>query len=336
MGGYSYGSGAWPDFNALLDNFWGAGQEFWCAGYSVWASSGLNFVQGQNPPYYLDNVLAFTPKFFGVPTAYANCAIVQGSATVTCANGTAGLAYGQFLQAPGLAPGSVVTGVTGPMTFTVNLAATGSQPSATAQVYTQPVVPTAVMQIYLNLAWASLVQVRWFDAWPLAMALYIAHYLTLYAETDSQTFATALVSVVHGEAPVGVAGQSNYTLSAAPPGGVLQSLTNNGVFLTPGADADYMLTGQFIALNAPQSGDNLYATWPVQAAVTQAAQLTGAQVAAAGVAQGVLTSKSVGDVSASYTALEFSAQWGAWSLTKYGQQLITMAQVVGAGPSVIY
>ena len=331
MGGYQAytGSGFWPDFTALYDNTWGSGM----AGGSGWCGLGIstNFVFGQNPPYYLDNFLAFSPKFFGPPTQLANCSTTLGSQTVTVPS-TNGLSAGQFLQFAGLPPGSVITALTGATTITVALAATSTVTNAPATFYTQPVVPVLVLQAYLSLAVASLVQARWFDQWAIAVAWFIAHYATLWAETDATALATAWQTVVHGETPIGAAGQAVYTLSAQPPGGVLQSLSNNGLFLTPGPD--YALSGVTITLTAPSSGDALYATWPVQSQTQVPVAANAAQIAAQGVAVGILTSKSVGDVSASYQALASIEDWGQWNLTKYGQQLATAARVIGAGPAV--
>ena len=128
---------------------------------------------------------------------------------------------------------------------------------------------------------------------------------------------------------------SAYTLSTTPPGGALQTLTRNGLFQTPGVD--YTLSGSDITLtNATVIGDSLYAVWPVQTQTFTAAQLNGAEVAAQGLAGGIQTSKSVGDVSVGYTPLAALEDWGAWNLTIYGQQLATMARVVGMGPALIY
>ncbi|KAA6459643.1 DUF4054 domain-containing protein [Acidobacteria bacterium AB60] len=44
-------------------------------------------------------------------------------------------------------------------------------------------VPQAVIQAYINVATASLMSSRWREQWPIAMALYVAHFLTLYAQS---------------------------------------------------------------------------------------------------------------------------------------------------------
>jgi hypothetical protein len=68
-----------------------------------------------------------------------------------------------------------------------------------------------------------------------------------------------------------------------------------------------------------------------------AAGSTAAQVAKAGQAKGILVSKSAGDVSGSYqTVVSGWEEWGAWNLTLFGQQLMTMASLVGLGGMYIY
>lgn len=59
---------------------------------------------------------------------------------------------------------------------------------------------------------------------------------------------------------------------------------------------------------------------------------TSASVASAGLAKGIMSSKSVGDVSASYQLITQGWEgWGSWNLTTYGQQLVTFAKMMGAG-----
>jgi hypothetical protein len=327
----SYGS--WPNFDAMLQNFWGAGQEFGV----IWAGfqGATNLVFGCNPPYTLDNFLAIYPKFFGLPTAVSGCSFTAGSQTVAVVGGLAGLAQGQFLQCAGLPPGTVITGlVTGG--FTVSTTATATQSNATATVYQQPPVPTVVLQLYLNLAWASLQVARWQEQWLIAMGWFIAHYATLWAQSEATEVLSQLATTIHGEVPTGAVPGTVYTLSSAPPGGALQSLTVNGVFQAPGSA--YTLNGLTVTLAAPTpAGAVVYATWPIQTQVFSAVSpVSGAAVAAQGLAGGIQTSKSVGDVSVGYQVLESLKDWGAWNLTRYGQQLATAAKVIGSGPMVIW
>jgi hypothetical protein len=239
-------SGNWPDFDAWLQTAWGAENSF----FSTCGQGGsIGFIFGQNPPYYLDDFLSIYPKFFGAPTSVTSAAITAGSNVITLAD-TAGLGYGQFLQGTGLAKGTVITAL-GTGSITVNQPALADGTGVTLQVYENPPVPVAVAQLYINLALASLVQARWEDSWYIAVAWFVAHYLTLYAKSDS-------VDISSG---VGVAAQ--------------------------------------------------------------------------GLALGIQTSKSVGDVSVGYTVLAALEDWAAWNLTLYGQHLSTMARVVGSGPVLI-
>jgi hypothetical protein len=60
------------------------------------------------------------------------------------------------------------------------------------------------------------------------------------------------------------------------------------------------------------------------------------QIAVQGLANGIMVSKSVGDVSAGYQVLSSLQAWGAWNLTWFGWQLITMAKINGAGPALVW
>jgi hypothetical protein len=115
------------------------------------------------------------------------------------------------------------------------------------------VVPDGVMAMYITLASACLSQARWGAQWQFGMALFVAHYCTLYLQSEGQ----------------------------------------------PGT--------------------------------------TAGQVAASGLAKGIAVSQSVGDVSISYEPVTSDfGSWGAWQLTTYGVQLITIAKLVGWGIRVIY
>ena len=216
-------------------------------GASVGLASGIS--QAGNPPYTASNFQAMYPKFFGLGINVTGV-ITSGSNQVT---GIApvqmtGLAVGQLTGGSGIPAGTMITGV-GATSITLSANATANGTVVT--VYESPLVPLAIVQAYLNLATASLMSSRWREAWTIAMGLYIAHYLTLYLETD---------------------GISNPTATQA---------------------------------------------------VTQ------------GLQRGIAVSKAVGDTSIGLQALTGLEEWGAWTLTQYGLQLITMARVVGSGPIYI-
>jgi hypothetical protein len=321
-----------PSFSSWLQTAWGTGQEYDAVCTAFYGAS--NMVFGQNPPYCLDDFKAVYPKFFGLPTALSGCGTTLGSKVVTVPSMN-GLDYGQFIQAWGTFPkGTVICGL-GANEITLSTAALATSGTATLQVYQSPPVPVGVILLYLNLAYASLVFERWQEQWLVGIALYIAHFLTLYAKSDSSEVFETLQTAVHGETPSGTVPGTVYTLSAVPPGNTLQALTKNGSFLVPGTA--YTLSGNTITLTAATVTDDvLYATWPVEVQAFTSGQPNGASIAAQGLFGGVQVSKSVGDVSVSYQALDSLKDWGTFQTTTYGAQLATMARAVGAGPMVIW
>lgn len=331
MGGYS-GLSNTINFNGWLSVAWGAG-----ASYEVVCSAfygATNLVFGQNPPYYLDDFKAIYPKFFGIATALSGCSTVAGSAVVTVPS-VNGLDYGQFLQAFGVFPkGTIIVSIS-TNTITLNNDALITSSDVTLQIYQASPIPNGVVLMYLRLAYDSLVQARWQEEWCVAMGWFIAHYLTLYARSDASEVFEMLTTAIHGEVPAGDVPGTIYTISTQPPGNVLQALVRNGLFQTPGLD--YTLNGITITLtNTTAVGDTLYATWPVQIQTLTPAALNGSQIAAQALAGGIQTSKAVGDVSVGYQTLASLEAWGQWNLTLYGQQLATMAAVIGSGPMVIW
>jgi hypothetical protein len=60
------------------------------------------------------------------------------------------------------------------------------------------------------------------------------------------------------------------------------------------------------------------------------------QVATAGLAMGIKTSKSAGDVSVGLQPLNDLEGWGAFQLTAYGQQFVTIAMVIGSMPMFLH
>jgi hypothetical protein len=321
---------SFPNFNAWLDQAWGSGLEFW-ASCGFPSASGLLF--GVNPPYYLDDFLASYPKFFGPATQYTGTTTV-GAATVTGMPSTVGLSVGQFLQSGAFPPGTTIKSVDNATQVTLSQNATTAGATALT-VYTQSPIPAFMLQQYVNLASASLVADQWQEQWYIAMGWFIAHYATLYARSDAAELISSVSALLHGEVPAGTTPGTTFTLSAAPSNGVLEGLFKNRLFQVPGVD--YTLAGAVITTTvAVQPSDSLYATWQEQSTTTQPSVYTPAQIAAKGISIGMQVSKSVGDVSVSYQPLAALEDWAAWNLTTYGQQLATMAKVMGSGPLVIW
>lgn len=261
-----------PSIDALLAEWWGGGGpgdgtsnpvDPW---FTFNPATAANLFFGGNPVYQLSDFLAFYPKFGTYAQAVSNVApnattpginylandvltLTQPDAsgstvTVIAINGSGSpTSYQVTAQGSGY---SVATGLP-----TTGGSGTGALVDITQLVPYSGLVPQIVIQTYLNLALACLQSARWGEQWKLAVGLFIAHYVTLYLDSDGS--------------PV---------------------------------------------------------TTPGQAAVT-------------GLAKGIAVSKAAGDVSVGYETLKDLESWAAWGLTKYGQQLATMAKIVGMGPMYI-
>jgi len=64
-------------------------------------------------------------------------------------------------------------------------------------------IPEAIIQVYVNLATASLQEARWLDAWPVGMGLFIAHYCTLYLQSLAAGAASSAEQIVGSAAALG-------------------------------------------------------------------------------------------------------------------------------------
>ncbi|WP_297428660.1 DUF4054 domain-containing protein [Clostridium sp.] len=62
------------------------------------------------------------------------------------------------------------------------------------------IVPEVVMQMYLNLANASIKKTRWHSSWELAMGWFMAHFLTLYVQGMSDPDSGAAGVIKAGQA----------------------------------------------------------------------------------------------------------------------------------------
>lgn len=238
---------AQPDYNSYFNEIWGWPDErSGIPGISI----ASNVIIGTNPPYSVTDFLTLYPKFGGKPTLITGT--VDGTtAVVTGVSSILGLLAGQYVIGPGVQPGTTLVSASGStVVLSKNTIAAGSP--VQLQVFVTPLVPMAVLNAYIYLATSSIFQARWCEMWWIAMALFIAHYATLWLQ---------------GEA----------------------------------------------------SGPNA----------------TGAQAAASGLAQGIETAESAGDVSYSTTPVIIDG-FGTFNLTLYGQELATWAAVIGSGSMLLY
>lgn len=180
-----------PDLNLFfMDIYGGFGLDWpgWSGCY-LGLASGLS--QPGNPPYGIGDFLAMFPKFFGPPT-YVSGVITQGTAVITGVGPIpiALIVPGQLITASALPAGTIVVSVdTGSGSITVSNQATDN--ATVVAVYEAPPVPLAIIQVFINLANASLMSSRWRDTWIVAMGWYIAHMLTMYLRSEGTGAVTA-------------------------------------------------------------------------------------------------------------------------------------------------
>lgn len=197
-----------PDICAVLDNWWGNGWSSTIGIASIAQASNLAFACGSgNPPYQLSDFLASYPKF-GTG--------VQGvqTALVGAASGSGGKNYvpGDVLSL--LQPGAsgctltvaTVDGSGAVLTFNVTnqgmgysvatgLATSGGEGAGCLVdvLLITPfntLIPTFVMQMYINLATSSLQSNRWGTAWIIGIGLFVAHFCTLYLQSEGNPGST--------------------------------------------------------------------------------------------------------------------------------------------------
>ena len=243
MGGYGFNQ---PNFTQILELWWGGAYE--CSDWALYGAAAANVLVGTNPPWTLSDFLATNAKFFG-PATTVTCTFTADSDTaVAVLPQGVKLTPGVFITASELPGGTTILNVASDgLTLTLSNAALASGTDSAVSAYLTPWLPILVIQLYINLASSCLQQLRWGQMWYLAMGFFVAHFSTLFIQSD------------------------------------------------------------------------------------QGANLTAAEVATSGLQQGVITSQSAGDVSASTQPVEGLDGWAAWTLTTYGVQLATFAKISGSG-----
>lgn len=157
----------------------------WSAACSGYLGLATGLPQAGNPPYTLSDFLSFYPQFFGPATSVAGT-VAQGSPTVTGIASTTGIQAGMLISGP-FPGGTVVISTT---STTVTLSNNALANDTSIAVYEAPPVPLAVIQSYLNLAYAALMSSRWREMWTMGMGWYIAHFLTLYLQSMGNASST--------------------------------------------------------------------------------------------------------------------------------------------------
>lgn len=191
-----------PDLAVFLNEWWGGGSSCafdWASGVASLAS---NYLVGGNPLYQISDFLAMYPKFGTQPESILAVSIANGGMDYAPGDNVIVLqpdASGGVLGVAAVNGSGAVTGFTAidpagtgtGYTPANALPTTGGHGTGltvnvlTISMYTSAVgIPQTVIQAYLNLASAALQSVRWGETWPIAMGLYIAHFLTLYLRSE--------------------------------------------------------------------------------------------------------------------------------------------------------
>lgn len=167
-----------PDWSLWLNTTWGFPDDV------IYGSlfGAQNVVFGTNPPYSIQTFFSMYTKFGGTPLAVGSAIIVLGSAAVTVPSST-GLAVGNPVAGAGIPDGAFIQSVDSGTQVTLTVLATASG-TITLTAWNATTIPVLIVLTYLMLATASLVAARWQEQWIVAMGLFVAHYLTLYARAD--------------------------------------------------------------------------------------------------------------------------------------------------------
>lgn len=177
-----------PDFGFLWSTLTGSSGAQAVFGFP-WSATNIRI--GQNPPFAINDLIAFFPNFLGTPVSVTGNLTVATD-TITGASSVAGLAPGQFLTdgAAFLPSYTLITSAAG-STVSLSNNAIASKTGDTFSVYVAPFVPLPIINAYIALASASINQARWQEQWAFAMALFVAHYLTLWLQTQGNPATTA-------------------------------------------------------------------------------------------------------------------------------------------------
>jgi hypothetical protein len=170
-----------PDYNQFLGEVWGWPDEV--IGWLPYLANASNILTGTNPPYSASDFFGWFPNFAGTPVQ-AQGTLDGITGTVQGVSSFVGLATGQLVAGNGIAAGSVIQSMdqtNGVLVLSLPTTATGVQ---TLSIYTTPAVPVFLINAFIYLATSSILQVRYQEMWSYAMALYIAHYLTMWLSSQ--------------------------------------------------------------------------------------------------------------------------------------------------------
>lgn len=184
MGGSYYG---FPDISGFYDMLYGtAGVDFQTLTLLYYGGAS-NIQPNGNPPYTVTDFIQIYSKFMGPPTPLTGIVLTSGSLIVTGLTPAqiTGIQPGQLVVNLSSVPKDTLVASVNSIAGTITLSLAPTQNDTTLTVYETPFMPIIVIKTYVVLALASVMCSRYFQSWPMMMALFIAHYCTLYMRTES-------------------------------------------------------------------------------------------------------------------------------------------------------
>ena len=142
--------------------------------------SASNIVTGTNPAYTIIDFLNMYPQFAQSSPMIGNTTL--GSPTVNGLANTLNLYIGGPISGTGIPNGSIITAIIDNSTITISNNATVTATGNTLTLI-QLLLFSMVIQMYINLANACIMQARWNTSWQIAMGWFIAHFCTLYMQS---------------------------------------------------------------------------------------------------------------------------------------------------------
>lgn len=140
-----------------------------------------NIWSGTNPLYTVGGFLGRFPQFGGVSVT-ATGDTTASSYQLTGMSSVVGISTGAMAVGAGIPDGATVTAVDA-VNLTVTLSAQAMSTAAAVIFTFYPLMmPLTMLQVYVVLANAGVLQGRYQDSWQLCMDLFVAHFCTLYMQ----------------------------------------------------------------------------------------------------------------------------------------------------------
>ena len=303
---------AYQNLDAFLSEVWGWGPESSAA--LVLTGLASNVAIGGNPPYTVTDFLVHHPQFAGQPTIISG-ALDGSTGIVTDLSSVSGLAAGQLVAGPGTQDGSIVQSVSIPplqVTATLEIGNINiTVNKADGILNGAPVIGANVPDatVVLNIAGNTLT---------ISNAPTANGFLVPLQIGANPSMTLSLPTTQAGTVQLNV-----YTKPLIP-AVVLKSyinLASKSIQSARWCELWHVAMGLYIAH---------YCTLFLKA-FAQGPGSTAGQVASAGLAIGIQTSKSAGDVSVGIGVMTGIEDWGTYQLTLYGQQFATFAKSIGSG-----